>query len=262
MIHFMRPTLRLLLSILCLASVPTFAAKKKVEPADTPPQLISTKGGGPKWTTVEQLKQFAVKGDAQACFELADRSLEGDGVPQDVTKAAALFEQAAKGGVANGWFRLGKIYHDGLGGEPAYGRALDHFTTAARAGVVEAQHNIGAMLVSARGVKRDYVEGLAWLIIAKQSGAASDAEAQVRSRLAKRPADITAAETRAVEIAKDLPHATVRAIRVGGDGKSTVSSPAPIEKPDLTPPQPEPVTPVKISVPLLPAPQPITPGKP
>ena len=31
---------------------------------------------------------------------------------------------------------------------------------AARGGVAEAQHNIGAMLVSARGVKRDYNEGL------------------------------------------------------------------------------------------------------
>ncbi len=211
----MHPTLRLLLSLLCLTSATAFAAKKKTEPADALPQLISTKGSGPKWTTLEQLKQFAAKGDPQACFELADRSAEGDGVPRDLKQAAVLFEQAAKGGVTNGWFRLGKIYHDGFDGAPDYGRALDHFTTAAKIGVVEAQHNIGAMLVSARGVKRDYIEGLAWLIVAKKSGAASDAETQVRARLAKRPADIAAAETRAVEIARDLPHAMVRAVRSG-----------------------------------------------
>jgi TPR repeat protein len=249
------PPIRLLLLLFCGTFLAAFAAKKKMEPADAPPQLISTKSNGPKWTTVEQLKQFAAKGDPAACLELAERSLEGDGVPRDVVAAATLFEQAAKGGVANGWFRLGKIYHDGLDGTPDYGRAFDCFTTAAKAGVVEAQHNIGAMLVSARGVKRDYLEGLAWLIVAKKSGAASDAETQVRGRIAKRPADIATAEARAVEIAKDLSHATVRATRTGpANAGQPASSPAPIDKPKLTPP--EPVAPVKITVP------PITPGKP
>jgi len=260
----MRPTppIRLLLILCCATSLPVFAAKKKVEPADAPPQLISTKSGGPKWITVEQLKQFAAKGDPAACFELAERSLEGGGVPRDVPAATALFEQAAKGGVADAWFRLGKIHHDGLAGAPDYDRALDCFTTAAKAGVVEAQHNIGAMLVSARGVKRDYIEGLAWLLVAKKSGAASDAETQVRGRMAKRPADITAAETRAVEIAKDLPNATVRATRRSSDGKPTAPSPAPIEKIKMVAPKPEPAAPVQITVPLMPTPPPVTPGKP
>lgn len=255
----MRPILRLLLSALCLSSVTAFAAKKNAEPADTPPQLISTMGtgGGPKWTTVEQLKQFAAKGDPQACFELADRSVEGDGVPRDVPASAALFEQAAKGGVANGWFRLGKIYHDGLNGAPDYGRALDYFTTAAHGGVVEAQHNIGAMLVSARGVKRDYVEGLAWLIVAKKSGAASDAETQVRMRLVKRQTDIAVAEKRATEIAQDLPNATVRATRLGtptteNRAKPTAPSVPPINKPVLVMPKLDPPAPPKVTVPISP----------
>lgn len=248
----MRPTLRLLLSFLCLAVPTAFAAKKKAEPADTPPQLIFTTGtgGGPKWTTLEQLKQFAAKGDPAACFELADRTIEGAGVPRDVAKATALFEQAAKGGVANSWFRLGKIYHDGLDGAPDYGRALDYFTIAARAGVVEAQHNIGAMLVSARGVKRDYVEGLAWLIVAKISGAASDAVIQVRTRLAKRPADIAAAEARAAEITKDLPNATVRATLIT---KSTTSTFLPADKPVVLPPTLDPPASPKVTVPITPA---------
>lgn len=245
----MCPTLRLLLALLCLASATAFAAKKKAEPADAPPQLISTNGGGPKWTTVEQLKQFAAKGDPQACFELADRTIEGDGVPRDVARATALFEQAAKGGAANGWFRLGKIYHDGLDGAPDYGRALDYFTTAARAGVVEAQHNIGAMLVSARGVKRDYVEGLAWLIVAKKSGAASDAETQVRGRIAKRPADITAAEKRAAELVNDLPNATVRATLIN---KPATSAFSPAAKPVVLPPKLDPPASPRVTVPFPP----------
>lgn len=258
----MHPAPRLLLSLLCLISVPAFAAKKKAEPADAPPQLISTKGGGPKWKNVTELQQFADQGDPQACLELAERSLEGDGVPRDVAKAAALFEKAAKGGLADGWFRLGKIHHDGLTGTPDYGWALEYFTTAAKAGVVEAQHNIGAMLVSARGVKRDYVEGLAWLILAKQSGAPTDAEAQVRTRLAKRPAEIASAEARAVELAGDLPHATVRATLTGKTTRPPEPPPAPVAKPAIVTPKPAPAAPPKITVPMAPITPTLPPGKP
>ncbi len=252
-----------LLLISCLTVVPAFAAKPKAVPADAAPQLISTQGGGPKWTTVEQLKQFAEKGDPQACFELGARSLEGDGVPKDAAKAIPLFETAAKGGVANAWFKLGKIYHDGLVGTPDYGWALEYFSQAARARVVEAQHNIGAMLVSARGVRRDYVEGLAWLIVAKKSGAPADAETQVRTRLAKRTTDIAAAEARAAEIAGDLPHATVRATLTGKTTRPPEAPPAPpaapVTKPVVIAPTPETIQPVKIVVPPPPV---LAPGKP
>lgn len=258
----MHPAPRLLFSLLCLICVPAFAAKKKTEPADAPPQLISTQGGGPKWKNVTELQVFADKGDPQACFELAERCLEGDGVPRDVAKAAALYEQAGKGGVVNGWFRLGKIHHDGLDGAPDYGWALEYFTKAAQAGVVEAQHNIGAMLVSARGVKRDYVEGLAWLILAKQSGAPSDAEAQVRVRLAKRPAEIAAAETRAAGLAGDLPHATVRATLTGKTTRPPAAPAVPVAKPTVVAPRPEPATPPRITVPIAPVTPTLPPGKP
>lgn len=254
----MHPTPRLLLSLLCLGFVPLLAAKKAAEPADAPPQLISTHGGGPKWKNVPELIVFAAKGDPQACLELGDRTLEGDGVPRDVAKAATLYEQAAKAGAADGWFRLGKIYHDGLLDVPDYGKALDYFTTAAKAGVVEAQHNIGAMLVSARGVKRDYIEGLAWLIVAKQAGAASDAETQVRARVSRRPADITTAEARAAEIVADLPNVVVHATLLN---KPVAPVPPPAEKPGIVLSKPDPVAPPKVVVPLSPAP-PVTPGKP
>lgn len=265
-----------LLFALGLMLVPGFAAEKKkskpTEAADAPPQIISKDGGKmpwtdapmvlvpvtvgkPKWTTLEQLKQFAAKGDPLACYELGNRYLEGNEVPVDAAKAAPLLELAARGNVANAWFKLGKIYHDGLTGEPDYGRALEYFTNAARLGVTEAQHNLGAMLVSARGVRRDYIEGLAWIIVAKQSGAASDAETQVRTRLGKRPADITAAENRAKEISADLAHAEVRAVRPGAPpaprAEPKLSSPLsdiPATKPVVTAPKIEP-TKVTVTVP-------------
>lgn len=225
------------------------APSKKEKPADeAPPVLLSTDSGGQKWKTLEQLKEFAAKGDPLACFQLAEIFQDGSGVPLDVKKAAELFEQAARGGNANGWFRLGKIYHDGLGGPPDYGRALDCFTLAARAGVAEAQHNLGAMLASGRGVQRNYVEGLAWLIVSGQSGVSQDAEEQVHARLAKKPNDIKAAEARAAEISKDLAHAEVRAVRTETasyptvrppvEAREKISPPAsiatPLEKPAIT----------------------------
>lgn len=213
------------------------APAKKEKPADdAPPVLLSTDGGGQKWKTLEQLKDFATKGEPLACFQLAELFQDGSGgVPLDTKKAAELFEQAARGGNANGWFRLGKSYHDGLNGPPDYGRALDCFTRAARAGVAEAQHNIGAMLASGRGVQRNYVEGLAWLIVSGKSGVGQDAEEQVRARLAKKPNDIKAAEARAEEILKDLAHAEVRAVRTAAASNPAVRPPADVQE-KISPP--------------------------
>jgi len=233
------------------------APAKKSTGGDSPPVLVSTKGRAPLWKNLSELQQYAKQGNPQACFELGGRYLEGDEVSADTARAIALFEQAALGGVMDANFRLGKIYHDGLGVPVDYARALTYFTLAARAGVPEAQHNIGAMLVSARGVKRDYIEGLAWLIVAGKSGATTDAEAQVRARLAKRPADIQAGEARARELLKDLAHATAR-VSLTGPPPTAPSAPAvipppfvatPVEKPVIAPPKMETTIPVVITLP-------------
>ena len=259
-----------LLVLLCFASLAGIAAAKKPAPKteslDAPPVLVSTKGNAPKWRNVEELKQFALRGDPQACMELADRSQEGDGVPKDIKQAELFFERAAKAGAPNGWFRLGKIYHDGLDGSPDYAKAMDYFTQAARAGVAEAQYNLGAMFVSARGVKRDYIEGLAWLIVAKKSGAPGDAAEQVRKRLARRPADIAAAETRAAEISANLANASVRT------GTSLPPPIKPVEAPKVDEPSAvksgvvapkiDPIAPPKIDVTPPPPPGGTPPRKP
>jgi len=85
-------------------------------------------------------------------------------------------------------------------------RALAYFKAAAAGGVAEAFHNIGAAYASARGVKRDYAEGLAWLIGAKKRGAESPAESALRGQIQKlkKPELIPAAEKRAVEIEREL----------------------------------------------------------
>jgi TPR repeat protein len=245
-----------ILLLSCLGLPPAFAAKKERPSLDAPPQLISTEGSGPKWRNTKELKAHAAKGDPQACFELGTRLLDGDDeVTADLAQARALLEKAADGGVGDAQFRLGKIYHDGRGVPRDYAKALEYYTAAARRGVPEAQHNIGAMLVSARGVKRNYIEGLAWLLLAEHSGAASDAPRQVRERLARRPADIQAAEARAEQLSADLPNATVHTgmptVPVGGGPQPVPPSETkPVITPSLSRPKIDPIAPPKIAVPL------------
>jgi hypothetical protein len=227
-----RPALPGFFSLLLLSSTLVTVAADPLPGDDQAPQLISTDDGTPPWKNTKDLKAYASRGDPQACFELGTRMVFGDDeVAVDLVQAHALLERAAAGGVAGAHFRLGKLHHDGQGVPCDYDKALAHYTAAARMGVPEAQHNIGSMLVSARGVKRNYVEGLAWLLVAEQSGADSDAPQLVRERLARRPDDIRAAERRAEEINADLAHAVVLAV------STTVpaSPPPPSPPPELAP---------------------------
>lgn len=170
---------------------------------DAAPALLST-GSAPKWKNDKELKALAEAGDPEASFEWGDRLLEGVGMTADPAVAVPFFERAAQADRADAWFRLGKIFHEGLGVPRDYARGFGYFVEAARRGVPEAQHNVGAMLVSGRGVKRDYAEGLAWLIVAEKFGAMSMAQAQVRARLTKRPAEIARGERRAVELLAEI----------------------------------------------------------
>jgi len=243
------PSLLLLFPILTLVAV--HGAKRESVPPDAAPQLISTDGRGVTWKNAKELQARADQGEPQACFELGNRLLEGDGeIRADFAKARTYLEKAAAGGVANAQFRLGKIYHDARGVPRDYAKAFAYYLAAARQGVPEAQHNLGAMLVSARGVKRDYVEGLAWLLVAEQSGAASDAPQRVRDRLARSPDKIKAAEARARELQSNL------------SGATTNTEPAVrpvITAPGFTPPAPVVTTPAASPSLVAPAISPLVP---
>lgn len=237
---------RLFAVLLAVLAAATASAQRERSDA---PVLISTDGGGPQWKNVEELKGFARRGNAEACFELGDRLMHGDGVTKNLPEARQYLERAAQGGNANAWFRLGKIYHDGLGVPANRAKGFDCYTEAAKRGVPEAMHNVGAMLVSARGVKRDYVEGLAWLKVAPAHGAVSSAEQQVRRRLERRPAEIARADARAKELLAAIsdPNNTGVAPKVAAPGPAITKQPS-FEPAAAPPPK------VEISVPKFAAP--------
>lgn len=165
---------------------------------DAPPVLLTTTGGEEGPRTVEELIAAAEAGQPYPAFQYAQLlELGAHDVPPDNAKALRFYRIAAEGGEPNACFRLGKVHHDGLLGVTRdYARAMAYYRGAVPA-IPEAIYNIGAMYVSGRGVRRDWTEGLAWLLVATDHDLGEDAVAQVRRRLVRQPAVIAAAEKRA-----------------------------------------------------------------
>lgn len=85
--------------------------------------------------THEPLVQQRVRaffGSADAQLKLGWRYREGRGVPQDFTKAAVWFEQAAKAGSARAQYDFGILLYYELGTREIYGIPRDFFEQAAR----------------------------------------------------------------------------------------------------------------------------------
>jgi uncharacterized protein len=251
---------RCTLIILILPLAP--ARANCAEAPDARPTLLSTTGGktGEHWNNLASLQKAAEAGNPKACLQLGLCYEAGENVGQDYGQAQALYEKAAAAGSADAIYHLGKLNQEGLGVEPDPIRAHNLYEEAALADVPLAQYDLGVMLVGAHGVKRDFVEGLAWLILASRNHVEADGEQRVRTHLAGQPQVIAAAEKRAEELLKD-----VAAHRGTGpvwplpvvDSSPPVQLPAPV-KPMLPPPKLEPP---KIELPPPPIfPPPSAPG--
>ena len=181
------------------------AANPPKEARDSAPVLMSRTGGGDSWADIKELQQAAAKGNPKAETQLGEMLLRGDGIAKDETRGITLLEKAARTGQSAAAFRIGMLLANGENGvakDPS--RALDYFRAAAAGGEAEAFFNIGAAYASGRGVKRDYGEALGWLIVAKQRGAQSNAEAALRTQLKSQPQVIATGEKRAKEIEREL----------------------------------------------------------
>jgi hypothetical protein len=201
------PSVRFLLCLGAFASGPAslITGVTAAERTGSAPVLMKADDGVP-WTNLSELEAFAARGHLQACAQLGEQLLRGDGVAQNIPRALPLLESAARGGIGSAIFRLGMVYEEGQGVTRDRLRALEYFRAAAAAGEPEGFFNVGAAYVGAHGVKRDYTEGLAWIILAAKRGAGGNTEQTVRDRILKlrRPEWIRAAETRAPAIEREL----------------------------------------------------------
>ena len=152
----------------------------------------------------------------QRARDRMDRVLSGEKslVEADTLSGQAkidFLEKAARSGDAAAALRLGEMLEHGTDLAPDPTRAVAYYRAATLGGNMEAAHNYGAALAAGRGIRRDYKEALAWLIVARQRGDTSGADDQVRERLQKlgRGPLISEAEKLAESLATEAPAADV-----------------------------------------------------
>jgi len=116
--------------------------------------------------TIEELKQRAESGDAEAQYLLGSRHRNGFGVAADNEKAFRLLHASAQQGHALAQSDLG-IMLSNIGED----KKAAHWTEkAAKQGVVNSQYFLARLYADGRGVERDLEKTLFWLTQAAQQG--------------------------------------------------------------------------------------------
>lgn len=152
------------------------------------------------------LRQAAASGDAKAQFIVASRYLDGEGVDQDLPKAAKWYQLAASHGLAPAQYRLASLFERGKGvpqdmaaaqlwyeraaalgnvkamhnaaviaagnlaGTPNYDRAFTLFKAAAEHGLKDSQFNLAVLYERGLGSKIDKSEAFFWYSVAGKQG--------------------------------------------------------------------------------------------
>ena len=112
---------------------------------------------------------------ADACNNLAILYDNGTGVPQDHTRAVALFKKGAGLGSVEAMASLAFHQHAGLGTPVDLPRALRGYTQAASAGHAIAMHNLARMYEIGEGTPRDLAAARRWY---EKAAAAGNADAR------------------------------------------------------------------------------------
>jgi len=99
----------------------------------------------------EWYRRAAETGFARAQANLASMYLRGDGVPQDYAEAAKWFERAAIQGHSIAQYNLAVMYERGLGVEQSEPKALAWYYNAARAGHEKAADRLASLVIPPPG---------------------------------------------------------------------------------------------------------------
>ena len=83
---------------------------------------------------------------------------------------ASLYESAAKQGLAEAQYRLGKCLFLGKGVEKDTKKAIYYYKLAADKGVAEAQYDLGACYLKGDVIEQNYEKAKYWLIEADKRG--------------------------------------------------------------------------------------------
>lgn len=116
-------------------------------------------------------EKAADSGDVRAAFNLAILYEHGNGVGQDITRAVALYREAANKGFADSQFSLANILIEGAGSIPKrVDEALMWYLQAADGGHIQSQFLVGSMLYQGDVVPKDDASATTWLELASHNG--------------------------------------------------------------------------------------------
>ncbi len=116
------------------------------------------------------LREAAARGDAKAQFVVASRYLDGDGVEQDVIKAAHWYQLAATQGLAPAQYRVATLYERGKGAPKDVATALVWYERAATGGNVKAMHNAAVIAAGTEAGTPNYDKAFKWFKQAADRG--------------------------------------------------------------------------------------------
>jgi localization factor PodJL len=142
------------------ATLASIVAEPRESRAETPP---------PESGSVE-LRSAAARGDAKAQFIIASRYLDGQGVTQDLPKAAYWYQLAAERGLAPAQYRLATLFERGKGVPQDPATALLWYERAAAGGNVKSMHNAAVIAAGNQAGTPDYDKAFRWFKSAAERG--------------------------------------------------------------------------------------------
>jgi TPR repeat protein len=153
-----------LLLLVALSAMPGVASANPVDDA------TAAARAGDFATALRVLIPSAEANDPQAAFVLAMLYEAGHGVPKDTAKAAVLYAQAAKRGIAPAQNNLGSLYANGDGVPRDAEQAVNWWWRAADQGLSIAQINLAAYYALGTAVTQDLIQAYKWAAIAAAGG--------------------------------------------------------------------------------------------
>ena len=117
-----------------------------------------------------ELRAAAARGDAKAQFIIASRYLDGQGVAQDLPKAAYWYQLSAERGLAPAQYRLATLFERGKGVPQDLATALLWYERAAAGGNVKSMHNAAVIAAGNEAGTPNYDKAFRWFKSAAERG--------------------------------------------------------------------------------------------
>ncbi len=121
-------------------------------------------------TAIPELTRLAEQGSAEAQAHLGYLYHVGEGVPQDLTRAAELYRLSAVQGNRDAQYNLAVAYAFGEGVEKDLSEAVTWYRRAAEQDHLISQYSLGISYAYGEGVQQDYSEAARWFSQAADKG--------------------------------------------------------------------------------------------